>query len=179
LKLLKKLIENYCCIYPNEKAPIDMLEYLKTKSNVFSKTNYNGHFTGSGWVVNNSRNQILMTHHKKIGKWLQLGGHADGESNLILVAKREVYEESGLTKLNSINEEIFDLDIHTIPALSSEPSHIHYDVRFLFEASSESEKITVSNESLDVAWVPIENVVNLNPEKSIDRMIRKTKLLKK
>jgi 8-oxo-dGTP pyrophosphatase MutT (NUDIX family) len=120
-----------------------------------------------------------MTHHKKIGKWLQLGGHADGESNLFLVAKREVNEESGLTKFHAMSEEIFDLDIHTIPALNSEPAHIHYDVRFLFEASSESEKITVSNESLDVAWVPIENVVKLNPEKSMSRMIKKTKLLKR
>jgi len=174
---LELLIKNYICAYPHEKAPYDMLSFYRTERDVFSKKNKNGHFTGSGWVVSPDKRKILMTHHKTINKWLQLGGHADGETDLLKVALREATEESGLHRFEILNKTVFDLDVHKIPKICSDLSHFHYDVRFLLEADPEKEPIIVSKESYDVAWVPIENVLKLNSEKSIHRMVDKTMAL--
>jgi len=176
---LELLIENYIYTYPRERAPHDMLSFYKTERTVFSKSNKKGHFTGSGWIVSPDKCKILMTHHKIINKWLQLGGHADGEGDLLRVALRESIEESGFREFKVLNETIFDLDIHKIPKTDSEISHFHYDVRFLLEADPSKESIVVSDESYDVAWIPIEGVLELNPETSIRRMIEKTKALLK
>ena len=178
MKRLEKLIEKYIHENPKENAPHDMLYFLRNETSVFSNNNYKGHFTGSGWIVSRDRNYILMTHHKKIGKWLQLGGHADGEINLLEVALREAREESGIRSYSVLSEKIFDLDIHKIPNCNSEPFHFHYDVRFLLEADLKQEKITVSDESHDVVWFPIEDLEQLSPEISIQRMIKKTRSLK-
>ena len=174
---LELLIKNYICSYPLEKAPYDMLSFYKSERSVFSKKNKKGHFTGSGWVVSPDKRKILMTHHKTINKWLQLGGHADGETDLLKVALREATEESGLHRFEILNKTVFDLDVHKIPKICSDLSHFHYDVRFLLEADPEKEPIIVSKESYDVAWVPIENVLKLNSEKSIHRMVDKTMAL--
>ncbi len=178
IKPLEKLIEVYMCDYPFEKAPHEMLNFLRDEKDVFSTDNKNGHFTGSGWIVSPDKRKILMTHHKKIGKWLQMGGHADGESYLLKVALREVKEESGFEQFRVVTKKIFDLDIHDIPKRNCESVHTHYDVRFLFEADPVNETIVVSSESHDVAWIPIEKIAELNPETSIQRMVEKTLVLK-
>ena len=171
---LDLLIKNYIYNFPYEKAPYDMLSFYQTERAVFSKRNKKGHFTGSGWIVSPDKRKILMTHHKIINKWLQLGGHAEGESDLLKVALRESREESGFQEFKVLNKNIFDLDIHEIPKIGSEGSHFHYDVRFLLEADPKKESIVVSGESYDVAWIPIEKVLGLNPEISIQRMVEKT-----
>ena len=88
-----------------------------------------GHITGSAWVVDPAGSRLLLTHHRKLGKWLQLGGHSDGEPDTLAVALREAREESGL-RVRPISNAVLDIDIHTIPALKGEPAHLHYDVRF-------------------------------------------------
>ena len=120
-----------------------------------------------------------MTHHRKLRMWLQLGGHADGEKNLFKVALKEAKEESGIQSLISLDKEIFDIDIHKIPPSKDGISHTHYDVRFLLQADPISSKITVSDESFDVAWIPTQKVLTLNSEPSIERMLQKTLRLKK
>ncbi len=174
---LKKLIKNYAFLYPDECAPLKMLEYLNYED-CFSNNNYNGHFTGSAWIVSPDKNQILMHHHKKINKWLQFGGHADGEENLLKVAMREAREESGIQHFTKLSTEIFDLDIHEIPEQITHPAHKHYDVRFIFEADPLNSKVIVSDESYDVKWVYRQKAVKLNPELSIKRMVQKTLLMK-
>ena len=119
-----------------------------------------------------------MTHHKKLGMWLQLGGHCDGETDLLKVALREAKEESGIKFFNVLSNEIFDIDIHQIPRSKNDVAHKHYDVRFLFEADPENSEIIISEESYDVSWVPINEVPMLNPEVSIGRMLKKTLDLK-
>ena len=176
--ILKRLIRNYACLYPDESAPPKMLEYMKN-SDCFSNDNYRGHFTGSAWVISPNKEQILMNHHKNLGKWLQLGGHADGEKDLLTVAVREAKEESGIQNFRVLSTEIFDVDIHEIPERKNQPAHRHYDVRFLLEADPLRNKIVISNESYDVAWVSPKVALGLNPELSIQRMIQKTLLLKK
>jgi 8-oxo-dGTP pyrophosphatase MutT (NUDIX family) len=132
-----------------------------------------GHFTGSAWVVDSRRSRTLLTHHRKLDKWLQLGGHADGEADLLAVALREAQEESGLKAVRAVSAEIFDLDRHLIPARQHEPEHWHYDVRFLIEADP-AQPLVVTSESKDLAWVPLADVAALNPEESMLRMVRKT-----
>lgn len=132
-----------------------------------------GHLTASAWVVDATRTRTLLTHHRKLNLWVQLGGHADGEADLLAAALREVHEESGLTRVRAVSAEIFDVDRHRIPARKTEPEHWHYDVRFLVEADA-SEPVIVSDESHTVAWVSLTEATRLNPEESIARMVRKT-----
>jgi len=178
VKSLEQLIKHYAQAYPEEKAPHDMLKFIDDETGYFSRNSYNGHFTGSAWIVSPDMSSILMTHHKKLGKWLQLGGHADGENDLLRVALREAKEESGIQQFKVLSEKIFDLDIHEIPKHNFEPGHLHYDIRFLLEADPTGEAVIISDESHDVAWIPLADVAKLNPEVSIQRMIKKTIIMK-
>lgn len=138
------------------------------------RTCLEGHLTASAWVVDPARRRVLLTHHRKLDLWIQLGGHADGEADLLAAALREVTEESGLTRVRAVAAEIFDVDRHRIPARKTEPEHWHFDVRFLIEADPE-ESVVVSDESHAVEWVPLGEVTRLNPEESVARMVRKTR----
>jgi 8-oxo-dGTP pyrophosphatase MutT (NUDIX family) len=135
-----------------------------------------GHLTGSTWIVSPDRSRTLLTHHHKLDKWLQLGGHADGDPDLLAVALREAREESGLAKVRAVGAEIFDVDRHWIPARKTEPGHYHYDLRFMIEADP-NEPLVISSESKDLAWVEVAKVTTLNPEESMARMVRKTAAL--
>ena len=132
-----------------------------------------GHLTGSAWIVSPDRKSVLLTHHGKLDKWLQLGGHADGDSDLSAVAMREAREESGLTRLVPVGRGLFDVDRHWIPGRGTEPGHWHHDLRFMIEADP-AEALTISDESKDLAWVRVDGVTALNPEESMARMVRKT-----
>ena len=131
-----------------------------------------GHLTGSAWLVSADGARVLLTHHRKLGLWLQLGGHADGDADLARVALREAEEESGLTEL-AIEGGIFDLDRHWIPERKGEPGHWHYDVRFVVRARG-SEDFAVSEESHALAWRPIADVASdESADASVRRMARK------
>lgn len=132
-----------------------------------------GHLTGSAWIVSPDRRRTLLTHHRKLDKWLQLGGHADGDGDLRAVAQREAEEESGLAGVVPVGGEIFDVDRHWIPPRKDEAGHYHFDLRFRFEADPAA-PLVVSSESKDLAWVELAQVTALNPEESMARMVRKT-----
>jgi len=134
-------------------APGCFLDFLDSSPDVFRREHAVGHFTGSAWLVSGDGGRVLLTHHRKLGRWLQLGGHADGDRDLARVALREAEEESGLGGL-VVEPEIFDLDRHWIPARDTEPGHWHYDVRFVVRAAGD-EAFAVSEESLALAWMPI------------------------
>jgi 8-oxo-dGTP pyrophosphatase MutT (NUDIX family) len=127
-----------------------------------------GHFTGSAWLVSSDGERVLLTHHRKLDRWLQLGGHADGDGDLANVALREAEEESGLTDL-AIVAEIFDLDRHAIPARGSEPEHWHYDVRYVVRALG-SEAFAVGEESHDLAW---RSISELSGDSTVDESVRR------
>lgn len=159
---------------PHEAAmTAETIRFVDTETECLMRTCAPGHLTGSAWIVSPDRSRVLLTHHLKLDKWLQLGGHADGDGDLLAVAEREAREESGLASVRAVSREIFDVDRHWIPARKSETGHFHYDLRFLFEADPQ-ERLAISSESKDLAWVELARVAALNPEESMARMVRKT-----
>jgi 8-oxo-dGTP pyrophosphatase MutT (NUDIX family) len=114
---------------------------------------------------------VLLTHHRKLGRWLQLGGHADGDEDALRVALREAREESGLD-VAPVSSRLFDVDVHEIPARGPDPVHLHYDLRFAIRAIA-SEAFRVSDESHALRWVSIDRIRTLTEETSILRMAAK------
>ncbi len=127
-----------------------------------------GHVTASAFVLSPDQSSVLLTHHRKLDMWIQLGGHCDGIADAGFVALKEAYEESGLSRINRLQSTVLDVDIHRIPAHKSDPAHLHYDVRFLFQA--EAGDVAVSDESHDLAWVPLHEVEAKTQEVSLLRM---------
>ena len=166
-------LKNYRTQFSEEQVFVNQFLELLEHPDAFQRQHLPGHITGSSWILDNTRQFVLLVHHGTLNKWLQPGGHADGEEDVVNVALREAQEETGVKHFNLLQSEIFDLDIHPIPARNGFPDHLHYDIRFLFEADK-NEKVIVSDESHDVAWVAIDQLNKLtdgNP--SIMRMAEK------
>jgi 8-oxo-dGTP pyrophosphatase MutT (NUDIX family) len=151
----------------------EFLPFIATHPDCLLRRCVDGHLTASAWVVDATRTRTLLTHHRKLDRWLQLGGHADGEADLLAAALREVREESGLTRVRAVSAEVFDVDRHRIPARKTEAEHWHFDVRFLIEADA-TEPLMISEESNDLAWVPLADLARYSTEPSLARMARKT-----
>jgi len=167
-------LRNYSTSFAEENLFVPQFLELLNHHGAFQRHHLPGHITGSSWILDQSKQYVLLVHHGTLNKWLQPGGHADGEEDVLNVALREAQEETGLKNFKLLQEEIFDLDIHPIPARGGLPDHFHYDIRFLFEAGR-NEQVIVSDESHDVAWIPLQELSVLtqaNP--SIMRMMKKT-----
>ena len=138
-----------------------------------------GHITASCWILSPDDEQVLLTHHRKLGRWLQLGGHADGEADVSQVALREAQEESGMERFECLGgfgsgpaTQILDLDVHAIPARRREPEHEHHDIRFLFRAAP-AQPLVRSEESNDLRWFHRDQLEGLDLDASTLRMWRK------
>lgn len=132
---------------------------LDDPDNPFLRERLAGHFTGSAWLISADGQRVLLTHHRKLDRWLQLGGHADGDRNLARVALKEAEEESGLSGLVLEDGALFDIDKHWIPARPDVPGHWHYDARYVVRALG-SEQFAISEESLALAWRQVADVAN-------------------
>ena len=150
-----------------------MIDFVQENPACFERSLLIGHITGSAWIVDKSRQFTLLTHHRKLDKWFQTGGHCDGDSDVLNVAMKEAEEETGLFDIQVISSNIFDIDIHEIPERKGVPKHLHYDVRFLLEADI-TQPLIISSESSNLAWIELTNVVKLNNSQSIMRMVSKT-----
>jgi 8-oxo-dGTP pyrophosphatase MutT (NUDIX family) len=148
-----------------------MLLFVDKFSDCLWRTQLQGHITASAWVLDESSTQVLLIHHRKLDRWLQPGGHADGEANTLAVAQREVLEETGL-ETEPISATIFDLDIHEIPARGSEPIHCHYDIRYLLRPRPGSH-LQINHEVKAAEWVPLAHVQTLTTDRSLLRMVDK------
>lgn len=170
--LLSRL-RNYRERFPSEQIIADrLIAFVENHPDCFERSLQTGHITGSAWLVNRAGTHVLLTHHRKLNAWLQLGGHADGNPDILDAARREAIEESGIQTLQTVGTDIFDIDIHRIPARGNEPEHDHYDIRFVFQCL-ETEAYTVSAESHDLAWVEIVQMEQYSTEESMLRMKRK------
>jgi 8-oxo-dGTP pyrophosphatase MutT (NUDIX family) len=172
ISALADQLADYRHRWPQEDAVVaEFLALLQDRENPFRRERLAGHFTGGAWLVSADGQRILMTHHRKLGRWLQLGGHADGDTDMALVALKEAEEESGLPGLTVERDAIFDLDRHWIPERRDVPGHWHYDVRYVVRAGA-VESFIVSEESLDLAWRPIAPMAT-DADESMSRMARK------
>lgn len=155
-----------------------VLELAIEHPNCCSRSLKIGHVTGSAWVVDETGAYVLLTHHRFLNKWLQLGGHVDDGETVLQAARREAKEESGLERVELVCSRIFDVDVHPIPQKGNEPAHYHHDVRYLFKANRD-DPILVSEESHDVAWIKIADLTEYNDTESLARMARRWMTLRK
>ena len=173
---LINLLRVYRTSYPQELPTTDRyIQFVEDHSDCFERSLLVGHVTGSAWLVNAPGTHVLLTHHRKLGKWLQLGGHADGHADVLEVALREAREESGIQEIHAVESQLFDIDIHEIPARKNEPAHFHYDARFALRVGK-SDAFTVSDESHALAWIEICEMAKHTDDASMLRMADKWQL---
>lgn len=152
---LSLLLERYGARRPDDHATVAQFAALLAEPGpVFTRAHRTAHFTGSALVLSADGQRTLLLHHAKLDRWLQPGGHADGDTDLAAVALREAQEETGLQDLRLVDGEILDLDRHRIPARGDEPEHWRYDVRFAVQATGD-ESPRGNHESRGLRWVAV------------------------
>ena len=151
----------------------EMVDFIKQHADCFERSLLEGHVTASAWIINPEGTHVLLIHHVKLDRWLQPGGHCDGDPDPLAVAMKEVFEETGLT-VKPVRKTVFDVDNHPIPQRRDIPAHIHYDIRFLVTAEKQAEELPGNHEVKSIRWIKLEDVPRYNCEESIMRMVRKT-----
>lgn len=173
------LLEDYDVRHPEERTTVDRVRaLLETRPRALHRDCFDpGHITSSAWIVSRESGAALFTHHRKLGRWLQLGGHVDGEWDVLASAIREAEEESGLQGFRSLpghgGAVLLDVDVHSIPARPGEPAHEHHDLRFLLEVSEAQPIARQVAESHEVRWFAPGAIEAAFEEESILRMARK------
>lgn len=173
---LLRLLAGYAARHANEDvAPFR--RFVERQPRCFERDCFDdGHVTASAVLLNGAGSHMLMTHHAKLGCWLQLGGHADGDADPLRAACREAREESGLAVV-PVCAAPLDIDIHGVPPRAAEPAHRHYDVRFALRVADGGERFTRSDESLALRWVDLADVASVTTEESILRLAAKARAL--
>ncbi|MBK7951328.1 MAG: NUDIX hydrolase [Deltaproteobacteria bacterium] len=173
------LLRRYALRHPGEDATTNrVLALLEAEPRCFERDAFHpGHITASAWIVSRESRAVLLTHHRKLDRWLQLGGHTDGEVDVLASALREAREESGLGDFGVIPGEggpvVLDVDVHAIPARGDEPAHEHHDIRFLLETSEHAPLERQQAESKALRWFPAAGIEARFSEESLARMARK------
>jgi 8-oxo-dGTP pyrophosphatase MutT (NUDIX family) len=132
-----------------------------------------GHVTASAFIVHPASGRLLLHHHRRLNKWLQMGGHLDPGERVVDAALREAREESGLPDLRLLDERPFDVDIHPIPAGKGEPPHSHFDVRFVLVTDHPEATERQESESLELAWFPFAEAAERMNEPESRRAVAK------
>lgn len=146
-----------------------VLELLDRVADPAVRSTRPGHLTGSAFVVSADGEWTLLLHHAKLARWLQPGGHADGDLDLARVALREATEETGIAGL-VVDPEILDVDVHEVRP-PSEDAHLHFDVRYLVTAPVDAHAVG-NHESTDLRWVALDRISDLTTEESVLRLAR-------
>ena len=168
----QELMESIRAYQPfNEQEEMDkslILDWIETQNDAFSRDNTVAHITASAWVVNKDRSRVLMVYHNIYDSWSWLGGHADGETDLLAVAIREVKEEAGISCVRPVSEEIFSLESLTVDGHVKRgkyvSSHLHFNLTYLLEADSEEAVSIKADENSGVAWFSPEEALMRSTE---------------
>ncbi len=171
---LIELLTEYQRRFPEDQDRVERVRvFVERRADCFERTSLEGHITASAWILSPDRKSFLLTHHRKLSRWLQLGGHADGDYRVDEVALREAREESGMQDFefydNGSRRIPIDVDVHAIPARGPEPRHWHYDIRYCLVAGP-GQELVVSDESHDVRWFPMDQLESVVDEESLLRM---------
>lgn len=159
--------------FPEEASVISEFEHFVLEhDHPTDRNTLPGHITACVWIRSSDGQKVLLLDHKKLGKWIQLGGHIEADESPLLAAWREAREESGLESLRLVSPEIFDLAIHDFPATADMPAHRHYDIRYLFEADGDEQPLS-SPESYAVQWIERAELEEYTDEASVLRLARK------
>jgi len=153
-------------------AKQQMMAFINQHPECFERSLEIGHITASAWLLNKDGSKALLMHHAKLDKWFQLGGHCDGDCDVLAVAIKEAQEESGIMDIVPVMTDIFDIDIHQIPENSREKAHDHYDVRFLLQVASD-EDFVQNSESKELRWIANTPDALPTQERSVVRMFEK------
>ena len=170
MEKLKRAIEKYIPFNEQEEKDKELiLEIFKSEKDILTRENKKCHFTVSAWVVNPDRKKVLMCYHNIYDSWAWLGGHTDGDSDLKNVILKEIKEESGLTNVKFLSEDIFSLEVLTVDGHIKKgkyvSSHLHLNLTFLLEADT-SEKLSIKpDENSGLAWIAEEDVSKKSSEK--------------
>ncbi len=150
-----------------------MLRFAAEHDDALDRTCLDGHFTASAAIVDHPGTRVLLLHHTKLERWLQPGGHVDGEGDLATAALREATEETGIAGL-AVTVPAIDLDIHTIPRRDDEPEHEHLDVRFLVRAP-DGAVLDANHESTDLRWFDFDEVAGLDVDAGLLRLLSRAR----
>ena len=168
-------LRNWCPPTPAEaEYRTRMLALCGTASPLSRQQYAPGHFTASAFVLSPDSRALLLIYHRKLKRWLQPGGHVEPhDNNLLCAAQREAQEECCLeaSDLTVVSNQPFDIDIHTIPAHKNEPAHEHFDVRYLFRCHHL--EATAGDGVLDLRYVPLEDVKNMQSDASVMRAVHR------
>jgi len=150
------------------------LAFAQREAFCWQRSMLEGHFTASAFVLDAAGEHALLIHHHKLKRWLQPGGHIDDtDADPQWAARREVAEECGLEDLKLLQNGLFDLDVHPIPARGQEPEHLHYDLRFLLQANPGAIPRAQEGEINAFAWVKLTDLLTADTQRSIRRMAEK------
>jgi 8-oxo-dGTP pyrophosphatase MutT (NUDIX family) len=176
MKEILELLSAYNCASDSEiSIKKRFIEFVEINKDCFERHLLIGHITASAFIFDPKNHKTLLLHHKKLNKWLQPGGHCDGEQDTLAVALKEVFEETGL-RIENLGQEIFDLDIHIIPENKGVPEHEHFDVRYLLLADSEI-PLVQNHETNQLKWIDLSEMEEYTTEESLMRMKNKLKLV--
>ncbi len=172
MKKKEDLIEEIRTYRPfNEQEERDkeqILVCLESMPDLFYRENNLAHMTASAWVVNKERDKILMVYHNIYNSWSWLGGHADGQEDLLEVAMKEVCEESGLSRVKPVTESIYSLEILTVDGHVKKgkylSSHLHYNITYLLEADEGEILHHKEDENSGVGWFGLKEAIDASTE---------------
>lgn len=168
-------LNKYKQSYLEEILIIDRFAKFLQDPGAYDRSHLFGHVTASAFIIHPDGRSLLLLHHKKLNLWLQPGGHADGEADVLQVARKEAAEETGLRDLVLLSDGVGDLAIHIVPAFGDVREHFHFDMRFFFQA--QSDEIINNEESHEVKWVALDEVHEFNQEEGTRRVLRKIRSL--
>lgn len=152
-----------------ERHRATILDFVDAHGDALHRSCRTGHLTGSALVVDAAGQRVVVLHHRKLDRWLQPGGHCDGDANLAAVALREASEETGMAGLRVLPVAV-DLDVHEVAPPDDGP-HLHLDVRFLVQAPPDAEP-EGNHESNEVRWVTLDELAALDVDAGTWRMVR-------